>query len=835
VPPPSRRPPTAPPLRRFRRAALGLLALVVLAAGIGGTWGYRRLRASLPRLDGRAALPGLDAAVTVTRDALGVPVVRGASRIDVARATGYLHAQDRFFQMDLLRRRAAGELAALLGPAAVPADRAARIHRFRSIAERSLAQADPADRALLAAYAAGVNAGLAALREVPFEYLILRTPPQPWRPEDSCLVGFAMTLDLEDDRGAYLRSLAEVRDELGSRVLAFFAPLLSPGDAALDGSSAPLPPIPSAADLDLRRPVDADAPDGGGAGASASAGAGPGSGPTVTSWRPARPPATEPDFPGSNGFALSGAHAAGGAGLLASDMHLHLGVPNVWYRASLEWPGHRVTGVLLPGVPYVLAGSNGRVAWGFTDGYVATGDLVIVAPGPTPDQYHGPGDRLLPFALHRDFIAVKGAAAVPVESRWTVWGPIVGPAPRGRFLAYRWVAHDPAAANLLLGRMETAETAGAAMAVAHRAGMPAQNLIVADAAGSIGWTIAGRLPRRVGYDGRNPVSYLFGDRSWAGLLPPDQVPTIANPADGRIWTANNRVVGGTALALLGDAGYARGARAAQIRDDLGALIARGQPATPRDLLAIQLDDRALFLARWQALLMDVLSPAALAGHPARAQLRTLAATWEGRASIASVSYGLVRDFRQAAAARALDPIFAPCLEADPEFDWRRFHCEDGLWTLLHAQPAHLLAPPYSSWSDLLLAAVDDTAAKLARDYGDPARATWGRRNLAHLVHPLARALPAWLPPWLTGWLDLPREPLPGDIDMPRVQGPEFGASERFVVAPGREEEGIFHMPGGQSGHPLSPFYRAGHAAWARGEPTPFLPGAPAHTLLLTPQ
>ncbi len=750
--------------------------------------------------------------MTVTRDVLGVPVVRGASRLDVARATGYLHAQDRFFQMDLLRRRAAGELAELLGPAALAWDRAARVHGFRALARRSLAQADPADQALVAAYAAGVNAGLAALRAAPFDYLVLHTRPQPWRPEDCSLIGFALTLDLEDDRGSYLRSLAAARDQLGGRVLAFFAPLLTSADAALDGSSAPLPPIPSPADLDLRRPADADAP-------------------TVARVGPKPGPVTEPAFPGSNGFAVSGAHAAGGAGLLASDMHLRLGVPNVWYRAALEWPGGHVTGVTVPGVPFVIAGSNGRIAWGFTDSYAATGDLVVVAPGPDPAEYHGPGGRLLPFEVRRDLIAVRGGSPVPIESRWTVWGPIVADGAKGTFLAYRWVAHDPAAANLTLGRMENAATVGAAFAVAHQAGMPAQNLIVADAAGSIGWTIAGRLPRRVGYDGRTPVSYLFGDRSWAGLLPPDEVPAIVDPPGGRIWTANNRIVGGTALAKLGDGGYARGARAAQIRDDLGALLARGHRAEPRDLLAIQLDDRALFLDRWQALLLETLSPAALAGHPARAQLRSLAAQWEGRAGIDSVSYGIVRDFRTAAAARTLQPIFAPCVDADPDFQWTLFHYEDALWAVLHAQPAHLLAPPYASWSDLLLAAADEAAAQLAHAPGAPARATWGRRNRAHIVHPLALALPAWL----TGWLNLPAEPLPGDVDMPRVQAPSFGASERFVVAPGRESEGLFHMPGGQSGHPLSPFYRAGHEAWVRGEPTPFLPGAAAHTLILAPQ
>jgi penicillin amidase len=244
---------------------------------------------------------------------------------------------------------------------------------------------------------------------------------------------------------------------------------------------------------------------------------------------------------------------------------------------------------------------------------------------------------------------------------------------------------------------------------------------------------------------------------------------------------------------------------------------------------VQLDDRALFLQPWHARLLAVLTPEAVATQPARAELRRRAEVWEGRASPEAVSYRLVREFRQAVLRRAFGPIFAPCVEAMPDFDSRRLHLEPALQALLRERPLHLLEARYASWDELLAAAADDTAAALAALGSDPAAATWGTRNRAAIRHPLSAGLP-----FVGRWLDLPADPLPGDSDLPRFQSPANGASERLVVAPGREAEGILQVPGGQSGHPLSPYYQAGHAAWVRGEPSPLLPGPTRHTLKLQP-
>lgn len=791
-------------------AAAGVLCVLAAAGALAaGLWVRGRMAAGLPRLDGASQLQGLSAPVRVIRDALGVPIVSGATRADVARATGWLHAQDRFFQMDVLRRRGAGELAELFGARGLPLDREARLHGFRRVAREVLARTSPERRALVEAYCEGVNAGLASLGSKPWEYIVLRAAPRPWSPEDCILVSFAMVLDLQDSGGRYAQMLFSIREELGPASLAFFAPLGTPGDAPLDGTSFPAAPIPPPSEIDLRSPDSArgTAPER----VASSDGTALG----------------EREAAGSNSFAL----VSGGSAMVASDMHLPLSVPSTWYRMSLKWPGHEETGVTLPGTPTLVAGSTGRIAWGFTNSYAGTGDLVVVNPTVSSELYHAPSaGGLLPYDVRRESVAVRGSKAVAMEFPWTIWGPIVGNGSNGRLLAYHWTEDDPAASNLDIMDLEDAPDAPAAMAIAHHMGIPPQNFVVADSAGRIGWTIAGLLPKRVGYTGRLPVTWDFGDRRWDGYLKGDEVPSVLSPAGGRLWTANNRTVGGKSLAVVGDSGYFDPARARQIRDDLDALARSPTRAAPRDLLSIQLDDRALFLERWRTLLLDTLSPDRVSGNPARARLLETVQTWEGRASIGSASYAVVRAYRLAVARRVLDPLFAPCVVRLPQFTWAALNYEQALESVLEARPAHLLDPSYKSWEDLLVASADDVARSYARKGIDPRTATWGQRNRARIEHPLAAALPHWA----AGWLSMPAEALAGDTNMPRVQGPSYGASERFVVSPGHESEGIFHMPGGQSSNPLSPYFRAGYGAWVRGDPTPFLPGPAKHTLDLAP-
>jgi len=790
--------------RRLGRALgyglAGIAGLVAVAAA-GFTW---TLYASRPVLEGTRPIPGLKGPVSIARDSQGVPLVEARSRGDLARALGFLHGQERFFQMDLIRRASAGELSALLGPIGpvVAIDKGRRLHRFRHRARQIIANMDAGERALLEAYAEGVNAGLAALGARPFEYALLLASPKPWQAEDSILAAFSMYLDLQDDKAALDRAMAAARDRLGGELADFLFPHGTPLDSALDGSHLPEPTIPANLPTGLAATPPAKA----------------------ALLAPLLAPG--PAF-GSNAWAVGGGLTGTGAGLLANDMHLGLSVPGTWYRARLKMAGGTepdldVTGATLPGTPLVVAGSNGRIAWGYTNSYIDTADLVVLDPVEgTADQYQTPEG---PRAINRvtEQICPAWADCQPLEVEESIWGPVVGRDAQGRRLSVRWTAHDPDAINLhgMLG-LERARSVAEAINIAHLARQPQQNLVVTDNAGNVGWTVIGAVPHRFGQDGRLPTSWADGTRGWAGMLPPDQVPTILNPDDQRIWTANARIVGGAAYALLGDGGYDMGARQGQIRD---GLLARNQ-FTPKDMLAIQLDDRGGVLDFWQAQML-----AALSRHkddPALAVLLPKVENWGGRAVPDSVGYRLVREFRQGAAQRLYAAYLG--LEGKPGRRDMARQMEAPLRRLLEQRPAALVPPGYADWDALLSAVLSDLSGDVAQAGGLDAY-TWGARNKAGVGHPLARILPPLA--WLTDPADVP---VPGDTLLPRAQAPGFGASERFGVSPGREKEGYFHMPGSQSGNPFSPYYLVGHQDWVAGNPSPFLPGAARWTLTLRPE
>ncbi|WP_158602099.1 penicillin acylase family protein [Pararobbsia silviterrae] len=960
-------------------ASLAGAALVVAGGVLAGAWAM--LDASLPRLDGvvsigadepaaqagradpaqgrdETAPPGLASAASIVRDAAGHVTIEAASRTDAAFATGYAHAQDRFFQMDLLRRIAAGELAALFGPQAVRVDEQNRLHRFRARAVEAV-RALPADeRAVLDAYTAGVNTGLASLKVRPFEYLVLHASAEPWRDEDSMLVLYAMYLDLQSGEMRRIASRGVLAQQMSPALAAFLLQRGSHWDAPLDRA---VPAVVYAggsdgsnADADThalppRAAADGSTPDAANASAAPVPGPAPvpipaerpawlddasdphsivgadARGAALAAWMPSldlpalASPALEldPDARsaiGSNSFAVDGARTVGGAaGMVANDMHLGLNLPNIWYRLVIEVAASsgraamRVAGVSLPGAPIVVVGSNGHVAWGFTNSYGHYVDLVEVqADAADPARYRLPvadtdaadpdstqtprrplarrgvesGATSMQAAasraeadgghavgtdhdahaaspsdapgwqhatVHRETIEVRGAPAVTLMVYDTPWGPEWRVA--GHVYAVRWVAHDPQAANLRLMDMEHAVDVHAAMDVAQHAGIPTQNIVIADRAGHIGWTLAGPLPHRgaqadadagaganfdassdagakadAGTDGM-PVPAGRYTR-WDGYLDAASYPVRIDPHVGALWTANNRQLDSADQAKIGDGGADVGARATQIRDDLAAHARFDE----RGLLAIALDDRAKALAFWRAVMLDALDPQALDGHPDRATMRALVSEWDARADADSVGYTLVRDFESAMYDGwfgALDAHMSGRY-AGSGYRGASSHTLAIMETLAreHAWVPHR----FENWRAFVLNRVD---AAIARDTADGAlldQARWGERNRAAIAHPFARMLPAAI----AAHLGAPPDRLPGDINMPRVQGRSFGASERMVVSPGHEDQGILEMPGGASGHPLSPFFLAGHEDWVQGRPSAFLPGPAAHRLVLRP-
>jgi len=824
--------------RTLARAALAAaaVALVLFATP------YAMLRASLPRLDGSIPVAGVGAPVTIERDALGVATVRAATRTDLAFGTGFAHGQDRFFQMDLARRLAAGELSELVGAAAVAQDRQTRLFRFRHLAQEALARAPPDQRALLEAYARGVNAGLESLGSRPWEYWLLRASPAPWKPEDSFLVAAAMWWDLQygDLRDEMVRRVLEARlhgpDCGGWKcALEFLYPARTRWDApnvtdederrAEDARDAAPQPVPDPQALDVRGRSVARATRAPGARARPA-------------WTPAGDDASDeepweerspPSDVGSNSWAIAGRLTASGAALVASDMHLSLRVPPTWYRVRLRTAELDLNGLTLPGAPVLVAGSNGHVAWALTNsgGYWLAARSIPCLSVEGSTMRTPTGGVALASVIER--IHVRGGADVLLPVRSGPAGILFEIEPGERRCWFvSWLAESVAATNMNLLALERATSVRQAFAIAPAIGIPHQNLVVGDRAGHIGWTIAGRIPVDAG-EARTGGAAGWRTGGSADWRTGDEAPRLYDPPLGRVWSANARATtDATALAAIGGeeaalgAQYTLGARARQIRD---ALLRLDAGARPRDMLRIQLDDRAVFLARWRDLILGLLDGPALAGPPSRAEFRRLVASWDARAGTDSVGYRLVRAYRDRTASAVWRMILSALeIERDapppPQF-------EQPLWTLVTSQPLHMLSANYPSWRAFLLAQLDGTAAALEGRCGALARCRWGAAHPVRIRHPLSGAVPI-----LARLIDLPGLELPGDHDMPRVQSGAFGASERFAVSPGREAEGYLELPGGQSDHPLSPYYRAGFRGWVEGDPLPFLPGPSEHRLTL---
>ena len=803
---------------------LAILALVALLVA-GALWQVHR---SVPTLDGQARLAGLHAEVTIARDERGTAVVKGSDRLDVARGLGFVHAQERFFEMDLTRRSAAGELSALFGPMALERDKVRRAHRLRAMLTTRLRSMDADEQGLLGAYADGVNAGLAQLGAKPWQYLLLRAEPQPWRPVDSLLVVGEMFWMLQGNSVAEGLELAQWRECVGDDVFDWLEPRGGRWDAALDGSVLTPGAMPGPDRLDLRK-ATAAAPASAAASVVASADL-----PTFLD-DSAAPHRHEP-LVGSNNWAVSGARSVSGDAMLANDMHLSLGVPSIWFRAQLEIAGDspiRAEGVTLPGVPAIVAGSNGHVAWGFTNSYGQWFDWIKVPAQSDPAQ----------LTHLTETIAVKGGADVKLDVTQLGGLPVVENS-GGQAYALAWVADNGAAYGLGLDRMLQATDVAQALDVAAHSGIPQQNLVAADSHGAIGWTIAGAL-----LSPRPPAATGFGRFFPAADLPSLPRPAlhesaatsmllVDDPVDGQLWTANARTYewpsaqpGGAQSARaslfeagIGDGGYDLGARARQIRDRL-----RASPKFDEKTLgAIQFDDEALFLRSWAGRI------AAVAASPSsRPEVTRLLGDWNGRADAGQAGYRLVSEVRK----RVLEALWTawsqPLIKGGQcparHYDWHaRF--EYAAADALDKQPAHLLPRGFASWDAFLLAQVDATVADMTRNGARPlAQATWGEINRSHVGHVLSRALPV-----LARVLDMPSAPQSGDRNMPRVAAPSFGQSERLVVAPGHEERATLTMPGGQSGHPMSPYYGSGHDDWVAGRSTPLLAGAPQHLLTLSP-
>jgi len=736
-------------LRLLRRLLLGLgvLVLLALAAVSGALW------LTLPPKDQKLSIPGLDAEVDISFDDDGIPRIRAASHRDAATALGFAHARDRMFQMELMRRSASGRLSELVGAVALPIDREMRVLGLRRQALTDL-NALPRDvRGLLDAYASGVNAWVAARGRLSApEFLVFGTP-EPWAPVDSLL--WAKTMGLWLSRNW--------RVELARQAL--------------------IGKLPEQHILELWPPVrEAPRPDAAAARPRAYAGAAA----LVDAVLPRFPdPFTLPDT-ASNAWAVDGRHTASGAPLLAGDPHLGFGFPGIWYLARIETPDGVLAGATAPGVPAVVLGHNGHIAWTFTNTGADVQDVFVETPTADGRAYQTP-DGPKPFELIEERIGVRGAPDELLTVRVTRHGPVISDLTNraGPVLAVAMgnLAPGDTAATGLLALNRARDIDEAAIA-AGQITAPVQNLLVADRT-RIALFMTGRIPVRREGDGSLPVAGADGAHDWSDLVGGDALPRIVDPASGHLVNANERPAGADAEPFLGRDWYGDW-RARRIR----ARLAASDRHTVESFAAIQTDAVSAFAEAVLPRLRRV-APSSAAGRQALGLLGGWDATMAAERPEPLIFNAWMRRFHAGVLAKAGVP------ESAATSAWLDFI-------------AFVLSPAGAHWCDgdcapMLATTLDAAVADLAASHGtDPGRWRWGDAHQAVFAHPMLRLVP------LLGSLATWRIPAPGDDSTVNRGGfgrggfdDVHGPGYRGVYDLADLDRSLFMVAPGQSGNPLS--------------------------------
>jgi penicillin amidase len=780
-----------------------VVLLLVIAVG-GVILVVALLRASLPKLDGEQRVPGLESPVKITSDRYGIPTIVAHSRLDAMLALGYVTARDRLWQIDILRRRAAGRLSEILGKGALGVDRRQRTIGFARTAKAIVANLPEDQKEILHSYTSGINAYIKGAKVLPFEFLVLRYRPEPWTVEDSILVILNIFQELTGDSEEDERMLSIMAASLPPEVVDFLTPDTDDYTSVLLGGKnahRPIRPIPIKALTSIRHTLS----------------------PTDIKTGMVR---MQPRI-GSNNWAVAKSKTSDGRAIVANDMHLGLSVPNIWYRAALRYGDVEISGVALPGAPGVVAGSNGHVAWGLTNIGGDFLDLVRLELNPQkPDEYrtHAGWKR---FEVVNETIRIKGGKTVDHPVKLTVWGPVSETALMGQPVAIHWTALEPQAVDIGLLYIDKAETLEDAIHVMNRSGGPPLNAAMADNTGRIAWTYCGKIPVRKGFDGASSKSWADGKIGWEGYIPPDDLPRVIDPPSGFLVTANNRTLGTDYPHVIGH-NYSNSYRAYRISERLNEM----DQITEEDMLQLQLDTTSRFYDFYQQLALSVLTNDTIANKPALKAVRRHIEAWIGKAEVDSVSFGVLVRFHEGLAADVFTPFLTRCKAVDENFVYTWRNIEPPLRMILTEQVPELIPDTnYPNWEAWIRSKLEEALQQLYSEYSINSleQLTWGRINKADIAHPLGRRIPV-----LGKFLNMPRDLLPGCSFCVRVSKPDFGASERLVVSPGRHSDGILHMPSGQSGHPLSPNYKDGHQHWAKGEIHAFLPGASTHTLMLKP-
>jgi penicillin amidase len=800
------------------RILLWVVLVVVIVVALAAGWAYLVVRSALPQLDGSLSVKGLSAAVKVTRDGHGVPAIEAASLEDLFFAQGYVTAQDRLWQMDIMRRFGSGELSEILGEGTLTIDREQRILGLRAAAGKGLQTASPRDRSYFEAYARGVNAFIEAHgSNLPVEFRILKYRPKPWLAEDSIVIANSMVKDL--NYYSFGDTLAR------EKILAKLGPELT-ADLYVNRSWHDRPPTVMRGDLNDQENQgdqdDDDEDDGPDNSVTQRRGA-------AEIWAQHTPEAVN----GSNDWVVSGAHTVTGKPLLSNDMHLGHQMPNLWYEAHLKSGNVDVAGVTLPGMPYVIVGHNQRIAWGFTNVGPTVADAFIEnfnAQGAyqTPQGWQQPEHRA-------EVIHIKGAPDVTVDVKITRHGPIITELLPGetRQIALRWTLYD--GLHVPFFDVNTAQNWEEFRKAFSQLDAPGQNVVYADVDGNIGYQTTGRVPIRVAGDGSLPVSGADDAHEWKSYIPFEKLPSIYNPPSGVIATANGRIT---------PDGYPNSISAeweAPWRTErIYHMLEAGRKFTAANMLELENDvhsENDLFAAERFVYAVD---HAAKPSERAK-QAADLMRNWDGR-MLASLSAPTIA-VRSAQELRRL--LLEPQLGSAPEdpelaeagLNWKTYHWEmQTVWlqnVLLH-QPKRWLPEKYPNYDELLTAAVE---AAVNRPGAPPDLSAWhwGSFNAVEIDHPVLGKIPL-----VRRWSAPGVQEQSGSGYTVKAVTRHHGPSERFTANLADLDQSTLNTVTGQGGNFLSPYYMDQWKAWYEGSTftLPFTSQAVestgAHRLVLEP-
>ncbi|MGO9937413.1 MAG: penicillin acylase family protein [Terracidiphilus sp.] len=801
-------------LRILQWSAASLLLLLLLGACAGVLWLRSVTQAALPQLDGDLHLAGLSAPVTVRRDTHGVPHIEAATQEDLFVAQGYVTAQDRLWQMDAYRRNANGELAEVMGHSLLKHDVAQRVLQFRNTAQRIYASLPADERARFDAYARGVNLFIAQHPDsLPPEFALLHYKPRPWKGVDSLSVGMMM-IETLDSRFDTKLARERVSQRLqNAKLEANLYPVGSWRDHPPTGQVVdltqphPVPPTPRGEDdEDDDRTQTRLAPH-----------------EEIRSLRAELgKPACDECIPGSNNWVISGQHTASGKPLLSNDMHLSLTVPNIWYMADLRAPGYHAAGVTLTGFPYVIAGHNEHVAWGFTALYADVQDLYV-------EKLDGKGNfqdndaSWKPLHVDHETIHVRGGKDVTLDVQSTAHGPLLNPILTGesRPIALKWTLYDPLLNTLPIYPMNVAANWTEFSAALGDWCWPTQNVVYSDDQGHIAYHAVGRVPIRPA--GLVDVPIYDLTRAWQGYIPFESMPNAFDPPSGFLATANARVTTEESKYPLSDEWsdpyrVERIYKSLQGRDGL----------TPKEMLAVQTDvysevdqemgHRFAYAIDHTAGVDDRLRKAA-----------DLMRSWDGKLTTDSAAASIVTSARA-----ALKPIILQPKLGDRAGDYFWSESNFAMEEIVMHGNADWLPPGYKDWDAALTDAVR-RGMEQGKAPADVSRWKYGNWHVIDLEHPLAGFLPVLGKTAGTG-----PQPLSGDGITVKQVSRAFGPSQRFTMDWSNIDGSTENIVLGESGNPLSPNFRDQWSDYYNGTTfaLPFSSAAVAfqtqHTLRLLP-